>query len=263
VLKKQHFVLSGASGAGAGAGAGAGVGVGAGAAAGTVFGPVAFTPFAAGTAGAIGVVAGAFPPFATSAGAEAAGVVAGAFPLFAAGAGTGGDLEALALFDDEAPVDVAPWTVGSVVSFGKFCIRHSNIIQYDQYKYVSFSIIQYHSVFTLLVFISSEAHLLGVFDNSICFVLLLLLLLVCFFFHFFFFFFVLILTFVLLLVLLLLALIVIVIVIVIVVLVIVVIVVLVVFALLALFALLILLVLVVGLRGGIIQNHHISSSIIK
>jgi hypothetical protein len=107
VLKKQHFVLSGASGAGAGAGAGAGVGVGAGAAAGTVFGPVAFTPFVAGTAGAIGVVAGAFPPFATRAGAEAAGVVAGAFPLFAAGAGTGGDLEALALFDDEAPVDVA------------------------------------------------------------------------------------------------------------------------------------------------------------
>ena len=128
MLKKQHFVLSGASGAGAGAGAGAGVGVGAGAAAGTVFGPVAFTPFAAGTAGAIGVVAGAFPPFAAGA----------------------GDLEFLAPFDDEAAAeaaaDVAPWTVGSVVSFGKFCIRHSNIIQYDQYKYVSFSIIQYHSV---------------------------------------------------------------------------------------------------------------------
>jgi hypothetical protein len=163
----QHFVLSGA--AGAGAGAGAGVGAGSGAAAGTVFGPVAFTPFAAG-AGAI-----AFTPFA--AGAGAIGVVAGAFPFplvaAGAGAGTGGDLEALALlFDDEAPVeapvDVAPWTVGSVVSFGKLCIRHSNIIhnhqyrhvsfsiiQYHQYRHVSFSIIQYHSDFTLLVFISS------------------------------------------------------------------------------------------------------------
>jgi hypothetical protein len=126
------------------------VGVGAGAAAGTVFGAVAITPFAAPFAAgaeAVGVVAGAFPPFATCAGAgAAAGVVAGAFPLCAAGAGTGGDLEALALFDDEAPVDVAPWTVGSVVSFGKFCIRHSNIIQYDQYRYVSFSINQYESV---------------------------------------------------------------------------------------------------------------------
>ena len=155
----QHFVLSGA--AGAGAGAGAGVGAGSGAAAGTVFGPVAFTPFAAGAGaaagavGAVGVVAGAFLPFATCAGAGAVGVVVRAFPPFAAGAGTGGDLEALALFDDEAPVDVAPWTVGSVVSFGKLCIRHSNIIQYHQYRHVSFSIIQYHSDFTLLVFISS------------------------------------------------------------------------------------------------------------
>jgi hypothetical protein len=154
-----------------GAGAGAGAGVGVGAAAGTVFGPVAFSPFAAGAgavgvvagafppfaagAGAVGVVAGAFPPFATRAGAGAIGVVAGAFPPFAAGAGAGADLEVLALFDDEAPVDVAPWTVGSVVSFGKLCIRHSNIIQYHQYRYVSFSIIQYHSDFTLLVFISS------------------------------------------------------------------------------------------------------------
>jgi hypothetical protein len=152
VLKKQHFVLSGAAGAGAGTGVGS--------AAGTVFGPVAFPPFAAGAGAgaAVGVVALAFPPFAARAGAGAVGVVAGAFPPFAAGAfppfGTGGDLEILALFDDEAPddeapVDFAPWTVGSVVSFGKFCIRHSNIIQYDQYRYVSFSIIQYHSVFTL------------------------------------------------------------------------------------------------------------------
>jgi hypothetical protein len=148
----QHFVLSGA--AGAGAGAGAGVGVGAGAAAGTVFGPVAF-PFAAG-AGAVCVVAGAFLPFAALVGAGAVGVVARAFPPFAAGAGgTGGNLEILALFDDEAPFDVAPWTIGSVVSFGKLCIRHSNIIQYHQYRHVSSCIIQYQSDFTLLVFISS------------------------------------------------------------------------------------------------------------
>jgi hypothetical protein len=152
VLKKQHFVLSGS--AGAGAGAGTGMGVGAGAAAGTVFGPVAFPPFAAG-AEAVGVIAGAFLPFAARAGAGAVGVVTGAFPPFAAGASTGGDLEFLAPFDDEAAADVAPWTVGSVVSFGKLCIRHSNIIQYHQYRHVSFSIIQYHSDFTLLVFISS------------------------------------------------------------------------------------------------------------
>jgi hypothetical protein len=159
VLKKQHFVPSGA----AGAGSGAGVGVGVGAAAGTVFdGPFAFPPLppstdegvAVGTA--VGVVKGAFPfPFPFAAGAGAVGVVAGAFPFpFAAGAGAGTDLELLAPLDDEAPAaDVAPWTVGSVVSFGKLCMRHSNIIQYHQYRYVSFD---YHSV-------SFRLHTLGLY----------------------------------------------------------------------------------------------------
>jgi hypothetical protein len=111
VLKTQHFVLSGA----AGAGAGAGVGVGAGAAAGTVFGPVAFTPFAAGAGaaagavGAVGVVAGAFLPFATCAGAGAVGVVVRAFPPFAAGAGTGGDLEAEGLEEFLRPLQGGCW----------------------------------------------------------------------------------------------------------------------------------------------------------
>jgi hypothetical protein len=52
VLKKQHFVPSGAAGAGAGSGVGA--------AAGTVFGPVAFPTFAAG-ARARGGVTGCVP----------------------------------------------------------------------------------------------------------------------------------------------------------------------------------------------------------